>query len=180
MTLSGDDTVLATVDVPGVANVSLPPVCLPYSPEFVPIDRDRGRLALERLAAATGGKERSHISGIWQSMPVKTRFTDVTPWFVLAAVLVFLLEILQRRTGIFSLKRWSRPKPRPAAAAATEPVAQAPARRGKERATDRDPTKREAENATPEEGKAGKASKEESLQGAMRRARKRARERTGR
>ena len=40
--IHGSETVLATVEVPGGGNISLPPVCLPYSPEFKPVRPESG------------------------------------------------------------------------------------------------------------------------------------------
>jgi hypothetical protein len=40
--LDSTETALTTVEVPGYGPVALPPVCLPYSPEFKPDQNDRG------------------------------------------------------------------------------------------------------------------------------------------
>jgi hypothetical protein len=79
----------------------LSPVCLPYSPEFNPAQAGGGLTALERLARASGGKERLELTGIWKELPRVPRRVDVAPWLLLAAVVLFLLEILERRTGLF-------------------------------------------------------------------------------
>jgi Mg-chelatase subunit ChlD len=100
--LVGNETVLATVDVPGQKPVSLPPVCLPYSPEFQPPEADRGLPALERLARATGGQERLEPSGIWKDLPRHARLIPVGPWLLAAALVLLLLEVLERRTGFLS------------------------------------------------------------------------------
>ena len=98
--LSGSETALATVEMPDGKRRSLPPVCLPYSPEFRPPRPDRGRRALERVAGATGGEERADLAGVWASLPPRPRSIDVASWLFLAAVSVFLLEVLQRRAGV--------------------------------------------------------------------------------
>lgn len=100
--LSGSDTALATVEVPGCDPVSLPPVCLPYSPEFQPGENDRGLPALERLARATGGKERVELATIWRDLPRRQRFIAMAPWLLAAALALLLLEVLERRTGLLS------------------------------------------------------------------------------
>lgn len=97
--IAGAETVLNTVEVPGHTPVALPPVCLPYSPEFAPEQPGRGAVALAQLAAATGGRERVHLPQIWAELPVKRRFVELTPWLLIVAVVLFLLEILERRTG---------------------------------------------------------------------------------
>jgi Mg-chelatase subunit ChlD len=101
----GNETVLATVAIPGMKPMTLSPVCLPYSPEFVPDTTGRGAATLKRLAHATGGEDRIDLAKIWRSLPAHLRRVSLTPWLVVMAILLFLAEILQRRTGIFSM-RW--------------------------------------------------------------------------
>jgi Mg-chelatase subunit ChlD len=105
--LEGTETALTTVEVPGQKPVALPPVCLPYSPELRPQTGEAGRVTLERLARATGGKERDvELEKIWQELPRKTRLIAVAPWLLLLAVLMVLLEVLERRTGLLSRPSW--------------------------------------------------------------------------
>ena len=47
--LDGTETTLTTVEVPGYGPLALPPVCLPYSPEFKPDHNERGLQSLEKL-----------------------------------------------------------------------------------------------------------------------------------
>jgi hypothetical protein len=98
--LNGNETALATVTVPGHGPVSLSPVCLPYSPEFEPPQEGSGLAALEHLARSTGGQERIDLSGIWREIPRYSRMIEIGPWLLLAAVLLLLLEVLERRTGL--------------------------------------------------------------------------------
>jgi hypothetical protein len=79
--------------------VALPPVCLPYSPEFAPDQPGRGAAALVEIATTTGGKERVEIPKIWGELPVKSRYVELAPWLLVLGTLLFLLEILERRTG---------------------------------------------------------------------------------
>jgi len=111
--LQGSETTLTTVEVPGQPPVALPPVCLPYSPEFKPLDTDTGLVALDKLARATGGKERVEVAGIWKELPRYPRLISLTPWLALAALVVLLLEVLERRMGVLSQVRkftWDREK----------------------------------------------------------------------
>jgi Mg-chelatase subunit ChlD len=103
VTLDGDETVLAAVDVPGRGAVVLPPACLPYSPEYRPAEAGTGLAALERLARSTGGNERVELASVWQDFPRRPRLVEVGHWLLVAAVLVLLLEILERRTGVLAL-----------------------------------------------------------------------------
>ena len=105
--LDGEATALSTVSVPGQKPQALPPVCLPYSPEYAPAvtgpgEADRGRAALERLARATGGVERVELSGVWKDLPRRPRVYLLAPWLLLAATVSLLLEVLERRTGLVS------------------------------------------------------------------------------
>lgn len=100
--LEGEETSLSTVMIPGQKPQPLAPVCLPYSPEFLPETNssDRGQVTLERLARTTGGVERIELSGIWKDLPRRARLISMTPWLLLAAVVCLLLEVLERRTGL--------------------------------------------------------------------------------
>ncbi|MBI1373211.1 MAG: VWA domain-containing protein [Phycisphaera sp.] len=100
--LTGTDTVLATVQVAGQPPIALPPVTLAYSPEFKPQGADRGEATLKRLAKATGGSERIDLASVWADLPNLPRFIDLSPWLLLAAVVMFLVEVLERRTGVLS------------------------------------------------------------------------------
>ena len=112
--IAGRETVLNTVEIggtavrpaaggaaetPGPATVTLPPVCLPYSPEYAPEQPGRGAAALAQLAATTGGQDRMEIPKIWSELPVKSRYVVLAPWLLAAAAILFLLEIFERRTG---------------------------------------------------------------------------------
>jgi hypothetical protein len=122
--LHGTETALATIDVPGHGFVALPPVCLPYSPEYEPLptraisgkDADAqtparwGPSALEELARLTGGRERLELGNLWKEMPRHARLIPLAPWLLIAACVTLLLEVLQRLTGILSQRRirWQR------------------------------------------------------------------------
>ena len=106
--IHGSETVLATVEVPGGGVESLPPVCLPYSPEFKPAPDEFGLVAMERLAKASGGKARINLGSIWDDLPRQPRLIELVPWLLVGALVLLLLETLERRTGLFSMKRASR------------------------------------------------------------------------
>jgi hypothetical protein len=97
--ITGRETVLNTVEIPGQQPVTLAPVCLPYSPEFAPEQPGRGAAALAQLAATSGGKERIEIPQTWAELPVKPRYIELVPWLLVAALILFLLEVFERRTG---------------------------------------------------------------------------------
>ncbi len=97
--VAGRETLLNTVEIPGQSAVSLPPVCLPYSPEFAPDEPGRGAAALAGIAATTGGQERIEIPKMWEELPVKSRYVELAPWLLVTAAVLLLLEIFERRTG---------------------------------------------------------------------------------
>jgi hypothetical protein len=97
--IAGRETVLNTVEISGQQPVTLPPVCLPYSPEFAPDQPGRGAAALAQIATTTGGKAREEIPKIWGDLPVKPRYVELAPWLLVAGTVLFLLEVLERRTG---------------------------------------------------------------------------------
>ena len=97
--IAGRETVLNTVEISGQPPVTLPPVCLPYSPEFAPDQPGRGAAALAQIATTTGGKAREEIPKIWGDLPIKSRYVELAPWLLVFATILFLLEVLERRTG---------------------------------------------------------------------------------
>ena len=106
--IHGSETVLTTVEIPGSGNVSLPPVCLPYSPEFKPAHTESGLEGMKQLAKATGGKQRINLGEIWEDLPRQPRLVPLQPWLLIAAFLLLLLETLERRTGLLSMARGRR------------------------------------------------------------------------
>ncbi len=97
--IQGRETLLATLEIPGLPAASLTPVCLPYSPEFAPEQPGLGRGALEKISSLTGGEQRVDLAAIWETLPKRPRFIELAPWLILLAAAAFLLEVLQRRTG---------------------------------------------------------------------------------
>src|SRR5439155_146820 len=61
-----------------------------------------GPAALDYLSRLTGGRERVELASIWREMPRHPRLVPLAPWLILAAVVVFLLEVLERLTGVLS------------------------------------------------------------------------------
>lgn len=178
--IAGRETVLNTVEIAGQSPVTLPPVCLPYSPEFAPDQPGRGAAALAQIAATTGGRDRVEIPKMWDDLPVKSRYVELTPWlFVLAAVLL-LLEIFERRTGWVS--KCFRPAVRVAAEPAPVTTGEKPAERLSPKPTvvpaaktERAKPSRVPTRPAAEPAKAGPA---DATMDALRKARERAQRRT--
>ncbi|MBQ7731520.1 MAG: VWA domain-containing protein [Lentisphaeria bacterium] len=93
--LPGGNVVLGSIQWDNARPHSLVPVELPYSPEFTP-NRTSGRELAETLRAC-GGRERIAVEDIWKDIPKRLRAFPLTPIFCLAAILLFLLEIAERR-----------------------------------------------------------------------------------
>jgi hypothetical protein len=119
--ISGRETVLNTVEIPGQEAVTLPPVCLAYSPEFAPDQPGRGLATLAQISRTSNGAERIEIPRIWSELASRPRYIEIAPWLMVLAVLLFLLEIFERRTGW--LTRLLSPKAAfaPATVASAEP-----------------------------------------------------------
>ncbi len=101
--LGGSETAISTVEVPGAPAVSLPPVCLAYSPEFRPVEPGKGTSALVRIADATGGTHRVSPPAIWKDLPKMPRQMEIGYWLLLAAAIILIVEVLERRTGLISV-----------------------------------------------------------------------------
>jgi len=197
--LTGRETVIANVDIPGFKRQSLAPVCLPYSEEFKPVPTDAGKRNLAAIAGATGGEMRLDLAGVWKTLPKRPRFIEFAHWLALAALLVFLAEILERRTGIIGgrkkqtaaananaspasegkTKRWrpgrEKTKSKPAKPAKARPAKQPkPAKPAPEAPPEVAPAATAATTAEPPEKKKG------GTMAALRAARKRAEDRTQR
>ena len=100
--LAGDETALVSVRIPGVGQFTLPPVCLPYSAEYRPSEEGAGRETLVRLARETGGVERADLPLIWDDLPSAPQQVPLAPWLLVAAVVLVLVEVLERRTALVS------------------------------------------------------------------------------
>jgi hypothetical protein len=156
--VAGSETILTTVSAPGVGQATLAPMCLPYSPEYLPQRAGKGVAALEQLAKSTGGCQRLNLGDIWRDVPRRPRLISLTPYLLLAAVVVFLLEVVQRRTGLLSIRwklptlrwRWKFASARPASISpveTTEKVPAAPAaKKSLPAATKKPPAKTETGN----------------------------------
>ncbi len=108
--LAGSETLLATVTYPDGRTESLPPVCLPYSPEYAPQARQDGGAVLAALADATGGMQVADVGGLWELIPRERRWVEVSAFAYLLAALLFLFEVFERRTGWLAARRVSAPK----------------------------------------------------------------------
>ncbi len=91
----------AAVQVAG-ESVRLPPLCLPYSPEFVlQPDARAGERTLRKLAAATGGTFEPSLALVFAGERRSAGAIDLGPLCAVLAVLLLLAEIAVRRLQIW-------------------------------------------------------------------------------
>ncbi len=178
--LDSSETLLPSIEfsgeIPGLKILSLSPVCLPYSPEFIPSSRDKdGKENLEEIARLTRGKERIDLAEIWKDLPEKQQYREIAHWLILSALAIFLLEIFQRRTGILSLRL---PKKTPPPEKAVETSAEKSLRKKPKIAQKKKEGKKQAESAAeiPNEKPPAPSESEDAFT-AMQKARKMAEER---
>jgi Mg-chelatase subunit ChlD len=100
--LTGDETVLPALTIPELGSRSLAPVCLPYSPEYRPAAQGAGAQLLAAAARATGGVNRLDLGEIWQDIPRAPRLVSLAPYLLGASLVLFLLEVVERRTALLS------------------------------------------------------------------------------
>lgn len=96
--LSGTEVAVATLDLGPTGTTTLPPARLLYSPEYLPHSRE-GIEALRGLASVTQGQARTELGAIWDELVPIDRFTSIAHWLWLAAVVLLLIEVLERRTS---------------------------------------------------------------------------------
>ncbi|MBL9079091.1 MAG: VWA domain-containing protein [Planctomycetes bacterium] len=125
--LRADGVYRAAVQVAG-ATVRVPPLCLPYSPEWQPEPDPRaGERLLRRLALATGGSVQPAADAVVAGPRTSRGRLDLGPFAALAAVLVLLLEIAVRRLHVeLPSLRWRRAAAPAVAPAATPTLPSAP------------------------------------------------------
>ncbi len=111
--LSGETVALGSIQWDRSRPHPLVPVEMPYSPEFVP-SQESGR-ELADLLRASGGRERVAIEETWDDLPKRLRAFPLTPVFCLAAIVLFLLEVAERRFALigrlFPAKQQKKPAP---------------------------------------------------------------------
>ncbi len=166
--LSGSETLLATVTLPAGDSFSLPPITLPYSPEFAPDPGGQGAAQLAELARLSGGQALADVGEIWQLLPRGLRPLPLATWLYLLAALLFLTEIFERRTAWFSGRRRTA-TPRRASDSKRESARPSPRRRGRTKPREELPTP--ADTSVPEPAP-------ESPESPLSRAKRRARDRT--
>lgn len=97
---------LGTVRLGGRRFVELPPVTLPYSPEYErPADSKAGERLMRRLAAESGGKLDATAAELFRGERRGRGWRVLSREFALAALLLMLLEIAGRRLSLWGSVR---------------------------------------------------------------------------
>ena len=96
--VSGSETVLPVVSLPDGGTRPLPPYRLPYSAEFRP-DNGEGAGLLAKIASLTGGARAADVASAWDRMGYGKSRLEWAPWLYVAASVLFLLVVVERRTG---------------------------------------------------------------------------------
>ncbi|MCK5844875.1 MAG: VWA domain-containing protein [Victivallales bacterium] len=106
--MSSGEVYLSTLRCDSFAAVTLPPVRLPYPPEFKPQSTNSTGEAerIFNLCRGSGGTERINLANIWNDLPSRGRYYPLASWLLLAAIALLLLEVMERR-GTTILK-WPR------------------------------------------------------------------------
>ncbi|MCC6408871.1 MAG: VWA domain-containing protein [Planctomycetes bacterium] len=96
------------VGAPGARKgVALPPIVLSYSPEFAPRrDRDAGARLLARIAQESGGENVATATDFWRGSRDSNAWRSIARELVLAAILLWLVEIATRRLELFAFLKW--------------------------------------------------------------------------
>jgi Mg-chelatase subunit ChlD len=124
--LASDELALGAIDFGGGSGVSLPPLLRATSPEHAfELDPRHGGRQLARIAALSGGAELAVIEDVLALPARSSRARSATPWLALAALVLLLLEIAERRLApLAKLAAMLRVRRRPSRAVA--PRASAP------------------------------------------------------
>jgi hypothetical protein len=95
---------LGAVDLGQGRFLTLPPLTLPYSPEFEPrLDPEEGRKTLAEMARITGGAERTAWEGVFNASLLRRReVRDLVIPLALLLLLLHLMEIAGRRLYLFA------------------------------------------------------------------------------
>ncbi|MBQ3644050.1 MAG: VWA domain-containing protein [Candidatus Riflebacteria bacterium] len=101
--LVGNEVLVPLLKINDKQNLRLAPACQMYSPEFLPQTNRSGSSELKQLAKITGGNELIDLSSVWASMPMVYQDKNVSNFFFAFALILFLLEISERRMAILTI-----------------------------------------------------------------------------
>ncbi|MEX1025205.1 MAG: VWA domain-containing protein [Planctomycetota bacterium] len=122
---------LGTLSVPGEDGetvVTLPPIALPYSPEYErPFSAQSGERSLQEVARAGGGEVDPLGDAVWPAARARSATERISRPLALTVLLLALLELAGRRLGLWAALADRRERPRPAAESHTPRAPRPPA-----------------------------------------------------
>jgi len=105
--LDRDGVALPSVKLDERRSIALPPIALPYSPEFEPSsDSEAGERLMRQLAAESGGTVAPPANTLFRVLRVGKGWLPITRELLIAALVVFLLEVAFRRLSLWSNLEW--------------------------------------------------------------------------
>ncbi len=101
--LNGNEVIAPLLKINEKQNLRLAPACQIYSPEFLPQSNRNGASELKQIAKITGGSELIDLTSVWATMPLVTQDRNVSNYLFTLALLLFLLEISERRMALLTI-----------------------------------------------------------------------------
>ncbi|MCB9902990.1 MAG: VWA domain-containing protein [Planctomycetes bacterium] len=109
--LDREGVALPSVKVDAQRSIALPPLALPYSPEFEPSsDAAAGERLLRTLAAESGGTVAPPANTLFRVLREGAGWLPITRELLIAALVVCLLEIAFRRLSLWAGVDWKAAK----------------------------------------------------------------------
>jgi uncharacterized membrane protein len=101
--LENEGIALPAVSLDATHSLRLPPVALPYSPEFEPTaDPESGERLLRQLALESGGEIAPPANTLFRGERSGRDWRPISRELLIAALVIFLLEVLFRRLSLWS------------------------------------------------------------------------------
>lgn len=101
--LSGNEAIVALIDAGEGRRIKLYPICLPYSQEYSLLEANEGAGKLKEISMISAGRELIDLSGAWESMPATVQYQSVSEALLYLALILFILEVAERRTSLLTL-----------------------------------------------------------------------------
>ena len=100
--LTSDETIISAIKFEDGRKIRLSPIRLPYSQEYALSEPGTGEEKLKEISEVTSGIEIVDLHSVWDNLPRVLQFRDLTNLFIYMALLMFFVEILERRMNIAS------------------------------------------------------------------------------
>ena len=111
--LENEGIALPAISLDPTRSLRLPPVALPYSPEFEPtVDPEAGERLLRQLARESGGEVAPAANTLFRGERSGRDWRSISTELLIAALLLILLEVLFRRLALWGSLREAVPSRR--------------------------------------------------------------------